>query len=306
MIAVGYAATKTVKPAPFDYYDPDSLGEVVELLATYGEEAKALAGGQSLVPLLNFRLARPAVLVDLNRVAELAYLRKRRDRLEIGAMCRQSRLEIAPVMRYGWPLLADALAYVAHPQIRHRGTVGGSAAHADPAGELPVVLACLDGVFIARSARRGERSLAAEEFFVTHLTTALEEDELLVEIQVPALPVGTRYAFYEHSIRHGDFALGGAAVRFRVDDEGRCSDAGIALLGAADVPLRAREAEGALAGQRLTEGVAREVAALAVREIEPSGDLQASTEYRKRVIEVTVQRALLQSHSGPGNVRCGQ
>jgi CO/xanthine dehydrogenase FAD-binding subunit len=287
-----------VTPAPFDYHDPHSLGEAIDLFDTYGDDAKALAGGQSLVPLLNFRLARPAVLVDLNRVAELSYLRKRGERLEIGAMCRQSRLQIAPVAREGWPLLVDALEFVAHPQIRHRGTVGGSAAHGDPAGELPVVLTCLDATFVARSASRGDRLLTAEEFFITHLTTALDDGELLVEIRVPPLPAGSRHAFCEHAIRHGDFAIGGAAVRFRVDDKGRCWDAGIALLGAADVPVRAREAELALAGQTLNEDVAREVAAVAIRDVEPSGDLQASTEYRRRIIEVMVRRALLQAESG--------
>jgi CO/xanthine dehydrogenase FAD-binding subunit len=286
-----------VKPAPFDYYDPHSLGEAVALFATYGDDAKALAGGQSLVPLLNFRLARPAVLVDLNRVAELSYLRKRGGRLEIGAMCRQSRLEIAPVAQEGWPLLANALEFVAHPQIRHRGTVGGSAAHGDPAAELPVALACLDATFIARSARGGERRLTAGEFFVTHLTTALDDDELLVEIQVPALPPGSRYAFCEHAVRQGDFAIGGAAVRFRVDDEGRCWDTAIALLGAADVPLRAREAEMALTGQPLNEDMAREVAAIAIRDVEPSGDRQGSTDYRRRIVEIMIQRALVLAQS---------
>jgi CO/xanthine dehydrogenase FAD-binding subunit len=253
-----------------------------------------LAGGQSLVPLLNFRLAQPAVLVDLNRVAELSYLRRQDGRLHIGAMCRQARLELSPVAKEGWPLLSDALALVAHPQIRNRGTVGGSAAHSDPAAELPIALTALDATFKARSPR-GDRAISADDFFVTHLTTALEPDELLVEIEVPPLPEGTGHAFHEYSRRHGDFALGGAAVTYSKNGGERCSAARIVLLGAADVPLRAREAEQALEGQAMSEELAREAAKLAVRDIEPTGDIHGSGEYRKRLIEAMVRRAVLEA-----------
>jgi CO/xanthine dehydrogenase FAD-binding subunit len=283
-----------VKPPPFDYHDPRTIDEAVALLAECGDDGKALAGGQSLVPLLNFRLAQPAVLVDLNRVAELSYLRRHDGRLRIGAMCRQARLELSPVAREGWPLLGDALALVAHPQIRNRGTVGGSAAHSDPAAELPVALTALDARFNARSVR-GDRVLSSDEFFVTHLTTALEPDELLVEIEVPALSDRTGHAFHEYSRRHGDFALGGAAVTYTKDDGDRCAAARIVLLGAADVPLRAREAEQALEGQVMNDELAREAGKLAVRDIEPTGDIHGSGKYRKRLIEAMVRRALLEA-----------
>jgi carbon-monoxide dehydrogenase medium subunit/6-hydroxypseudooxynicotine dehydrogenase subunit alpha len=283
-----------VKPPPFDYHDPRSIEEAVALLAECGDEGKALAGGQSLVPLLNFRLAQPSVLVDLNRVSELAYLRRQEGRLQIGAMCRQARLELSPVAQEGWPLLGDALALVAHPQIRNRGTVGGSAAHSDPAAELPIALTALDAQFKLRSVR-GDRVVSADDFFVTHLTTAIEPDELLVEMEVPPLPDGTGHAFHEYSRRHGDFALGGAAVTYTKGDRGRCSGARIVLLGAADVPLRAREAEQALEGQAMSDELAREAAQLAVRNIEPTGDIHGSGDYRKRLIEAMVRRAVLEA-----------
>jgi carbon-monoxide dehydrogenase medium subunit/6-hydroxypseudooxynicotine dehydrogenase subunit alpha len=283
-----------MKPPPFDYMDPRSLDEAVGLLAEHGDEGKVLAGGQSLVPLLNFRLAQPSVIVDVNRVVELSYLRRSNGRLRIGAMCRQTRLEQSPVAREGWGLLGDALALVAHPQIRNRGTVGGSAAHADPAAELPVAFSALEARFTARSSR-GERVLDADEFFVTHLTTALEPDELLVEVEVPPVAEGTGHAFTEYSRRHGDFALGGAAVLYTKNGDGTCTDARIAMLGAADTPLRAREAEEALRGQKLDDEVAAEAAKLAARDIEPTGDIHGSSSYRKRLIEAMVRRALLQA-----------
>jgi CO/xanthine dehydrogenase FAD-binding subunit len=283
-----------MKPPPFDYMDPRSLDEAVGLLAEHGDEGKILAGGQSLVPLLNFRLAQPSVIVDVNRVLELSYLRRSNGRLRIGAMCRQTRLEQSPVAREGWGLLGDALALVAHPQIRNRGTVGGSAAHADPAAELPVAFSALEARFMARSSR-GERVLDADEFFVTHLTTALDPDELLVEVEVPPVAEGTGHAFTEYSRRHGDFALGGAAVLYTKNGDGTCTDARIAMLGAADTPLRAREAEAALRGQKLDDDVAAEAAELAARDIEPTGDIHGSSSYRKRLIEAMVRRALLQA-----------
>jgi CO/xanthine dehydrogenase FAD-binding subunit len=280
-----------VKPPPFEYRDPRSLDEAVAVLAECADDGKVLAGGQSLVPLLNFRLAQPAVLVDVNRVSELAYVRRRDGRLQIGALCRQSRLEQSRVAREGWGLLGDALELVAHQQIRNRGTVGGSAAHADPAAELPIALSCLDARFKARS-KRGERVVGADDFFVTHLTTSLEPDELLVEVEVPQLPDGTGHAFEEYSRRHGDFALGGAAALCVKNGDGNCREARISLLGAADTPVRAREAERALAGQRIDDGVAREAAQLAVRDIEPTGDIHGSSSYRKRLIEAMVRRAI--------------
>jgi CO/xanthine dehydrogenase FAD-binding subunit len=226
-----------MKPAPFDYAAPRSLGEALALL---GDDSKALAGGQSLVPLLNFRLARPELIVDLNRVPGLAYLRRSGGVLHIGTLTRQAILERSGLVERHWPLLCQAVYHAGHAQTRSRGTVGGSAAHADPTAELPVALTALDARFHLHSAR-GERTLGAGEFFVSTLTSAVEPDELLVEIEVPPLPDGARTAFVEYAATHGDFAVAGAAV-VRAPDG--CA---IALLGAGATPLRARAAEQALA-----------------------------------------------------------
>jgi len=260
-----------MKPAPFEYALPHSVDDALELI---GGEAKVLAGGQSLVPLLNFRLARPERLVDVSRLGELAYLRRSGGALRIGALTRQATLERSRVVAGHWPLLRQAVALVGHPQIRNRGTVGGSVAHADPAAELPVALAALDARFHCRS-RRGTRTLTAGELFLGPLTTALADDELLVEIEVPPLPAGARTAFVEHARTHGDFAIAGAAV---VVAPGH---AAIALLGAGPVPVRASGAERALAGG----ASAREAASLAVAVVD-------SAEHRAALLGELVRDAI--------------
>ena len=219
-----------MKPPRFDYERPEGLDEALAVLAARGDEAKVLAGGQSLVPLLNFRLAVDH-LVDLNEISELAYVRAGNGPLWIGAMTRQAELERSDAAAAGWPLLAEAVRLVGHPQIRNRGTVGGSVAHADPAAELPAALAALAATFHVRSAR-GARSLRFDELAVTHLTTSLEPDEVLVEIEVPALPPRTGAAFVEFARRHGDFALAGAAAVVTLSRQARASEAAIALLAA--------------------------------------------------------------------------
>ena len=248
-----------MKPAPFAYDAPRELDEALALLARGDEDVKVLAGGQSLVPLLNFRLARPDRLVDLNRVEELAYLRRDGDVLRIGALARHVDLERSREVAAGWPLLAQAVRHVGHPQIRARGTVCGSVAHADPAAELPVALMALDARFHVRS-QRGSRSLGADELFRGFLTTALGPDELLVEIEVPHVVGGS--AFVEHARTHGDFALGGAAAVLAG------GDARLALLGAGPVPVRAREAEAVIAAG----GLPAEAAEAAVAGLELTGE----------------------------------
>jgi CO/xanthine dehydrogenase FAD-binding subunit len=245
-----------MKPAPFDYAAPRSLDEALGLL---GDESKPLAGGQSLVPLLNFRLARPELLVDLNRLPGLAHLRRSGGVLHIGTLTRQATLERSDLVHNHWPLLSQAVRHAGHAQTRSRGTVGGSAAHADPTAELPVALTALGATFHVQS-KRGMRTLGANEFFISTLVSAVEPDELLVEIDVPALPDGARTAFVEYAPTHGDFAVAGAAV-VRAPDA--CA---IALLGAATTPVRLPVAEKAL-----TDGAdAREVSTIAVEAIEDS------------------------------------
>ena len=266
-----------MKPADFAYDDPRTLDEALALLARE-EDVKVLAGGQSLVPLLNFRLARPERLVDVNRVEELAYLRRDGEVLRIGALARHADVERSQEVASGWPLLSQAVRYVGHAQIRARGTVCGSVAHADPAAELPVALAALDARFHVRSLR-GARTLTAEKLFLGFLTTSLEPDELLVEIEVPAPPPGGGSAFVEHARTHGDFALGGAAA---VVGGGETR---LALLAAGPVPVRAREAEAAmLAGASLEEA-----AEAAVSGLELTGE---DADWRRALLRGLARRAL--------------
>lgn len=279
-----------MKPPLFDYHDPGELDEALELLSEHGEDAKVLAGGQSLVPLLNFRLAQPDHLIDLRRIDGLAYVRRSDGVLRIGAMTRQAALEASPVAADHWPMLKEALGFVAHAQIRNRGTVGGSVAHADPAAELPLAFAMLDASFHLRS-RGGSRAIGWREFFITHLTTAIEPDELLVEIEVPPLPPQTGWAFSEYARRHGDFALGGAAALVTIED-GTCRQARIGLLSASDTPLRAPAAEEALRGSTIDEDTVAEASRLAVADINPTGDIHGGSEYRKQLIEGMVRRAI--------------
>jgi CO/xanthine dehydrogenase FAD-binding subunit len=244
-----------VKPPPFEYDAPGTVDEAIALLHEHASDAKVLAGGQSLVPLLNFRLARPGRLIDINGLGELSHIRRQSGRLDVGAIARQSALERSTIVREHWPLLHEAVGWVAHAQIRNRGTVGGSMAHADPAAELPVALTALDARFHLRG-RAQTRVLAAGEFFVSSLTTALTTGELLVEIEVPPLPEGAATGFAEYARTHGDWAMAGAAV---VRAAGH---AAIALLGAAPTPVRAREAEQALVAGSGTDEAARLAGAL--------------------------------------------
>jgi CO/xanthine dehydrogenase FAD-binding subunit len=287
-----------VKPPLFDYHDPSAVEGALDLLAEHGEDAKVLAGGQSLVPLLNFRLASPDHLIDLGHVPALAYVRRRDGILRIGTMTRQAILEASPLVAEHWPLLTGALGYVAHAQIRNRGTVGGSVAHADPAAELPVAFTVLDATFHLRS-RSGSRSVGWRDFFITHLTTALYPEELLVEIEVPAVPPGTGWAFTEYARRHGDFALGGAAALITLED-GLCRRARLGLLAAADTPRRTETAEKMLEGNPITGESTAEAARAAVADINPTGDIHGSSQYRKQLIEGMVRRAIEQASERAG------
>jgi CO/xanthine dehydrogenase FAD-binding subunit len=287
-----------VKPSAFEYETPERTDEALELLARDPEETKVLAGGQSLVPLLNFRLARPDRLVDLNGVGELSYLRRDDGALRIGAMTRQATLERSSMVEERWPLLKQAIRLVAHPQIRNRGTVGGSAAHADPAAELPVALTALDATFHIRSAS-GSRAVAARDFFLQPLMSAIEPGELLVEIETAPMAVNSGTAFVEYARRHGDFALGGAAVVLEHEDDGSVGRAAIALLGAGPTPLRASAAEAALVGATVDEATAAEAAALAVEDVRPTGDIHGDAEYRQGLLRSLVRQALLQATQVP-------
>jgi aerobic carbon-monoxide dehydrogenase medium subunit len=280
-----------VKPAPFEYHRPESLDEALALLSEHGWDAKLLAGGQSLIPAMNFRLAQPAVLIDLNRVPELDLIDEHDGALRIGAMTRQAAAERSVIVGSRAPLLAEALPHVAHAQIRNRGTVGGSVAHADPAAELPAVMVALEAAFRVRGPA-GERTIPAEAFYTSLFATALEPEEILTGIDVPAPGPGSGTAFLELSRRHGDFALAGVAASLVLDAPGRCAAARIALLGVGDGPVLARRAAAVLEGTDPTEAAIAEAAEAACGEIDPSGDIHASAEYRRHLVGVLVRRAL--------------
>ena len=282
-----------MKSAQFDYVAPESLDEAVSALVEGGDEAKVLAGGQSLVPLLAFRFAQPALLVDLNRVAGLAGVNETDDGLVIGAMTRTHQLEVSPSIAARWPLAAAAAPFIGHRQIRNRGTIGGSIAHADPAAELPSV-AVASGVTLVATGPRGTREIPASEFFLTYFTTALEPDEILTEIRVPAPAPRTGVAFTEVARRHGDFALVGVAVAVTVNGGG-CTDARVVVLGVGDTPVEVPAAAEILRGNPVTEEAAREAGAAAAEAIDPSSDLHASAAYRKEVAAVVTRRALLEA-----------
>lgn len=281
-----------MKPAAFEYYDPTTLSEALNLLAQLGGTARPLAGGQSLVPMMNLRLARPSQLIDLNRVAELSYLRVENGELRVGAMTRQREIERSATVAERWPLLREATGYIGHVQIRNRGTVGGSLAHAYPSAELPVVMCALGAVFVLRS-QRGERSLNAKEFFVGPMTTVLEPDELLIEVRVPPLPPRTGWAFQEISRRFGDFALMAVGGLLTLDETGVIQQARLAFTDS--TPMRPESAEKRLLGRRPGSDLFYEVAGVAARDLNPDADIHASAEYRREVARVLARRVLAQA-----------
>jgi CO/xanthine dehydrogenase FAD-binding subunit len=262
------------------------------LLADFGDDAKLLAGGQSLVPLLALRLAQPAVLIDLNGVRELDYIQENDDALSIGAMTRQRTLERSTVAQTRCPLLQAGLEWVGHPQIRNRGTIGGSLVHADPAAELPAVAAALGATFTIVSSQGARRTVMSDEFFVTYLTTAVGPDELLAEISFPVLSAGTGWAVTEVARRHGDFALVGVAAILSLDGDGICRAVRIALFGVGETPVRSASAEQALLHRQVDDQAISDAAAEVVNNIDPPGDIHASASYRRYVATNLVRSAL--------------
>jgi carbon-monoxide dehydrogenase medium subunit len=296
-----------MKPAPFELETAHRIEDVLSLLADTDREVKVLAGGQSLVPLMNFRLARPAVLVDLNRLPELQYIYEHEGgeldgSLAIGAMTRQSALEHSAVVARLAPLLAETLPFVAHTPIRNRGTLGGSLAHADPAAELCAVALALDATLVARSAH-AERVLSIDHFFVGPFTTGLHADELLTEVQLPAFPAGAGWAFEEVARRRGDFAMVAVAAVLQLDTAGTIALARLAYTSMGPRPLRAPQGERALVGHAATEETFARAAQAAMADLEPGDDLHATRVYRLQVGQAltsrALQRALVRAQSAP-------
>ena len=281
-----------MKPAPFRYVAAESLGQALAAKVAGGDEARFLAGGQSLVPAMNFRLARPAMLIDINPLRELDYVRVAADGgLRIGALTRHRTLERDALVAQHAPLVAEAVRHVAHPQIRNRGTLGGNLAHADPASELPAVMLALGARLRARSAR-GERWIDATAFWRGPLTTALGPEEMLVEIALPALPSRSGTCFVEVARRRGDYALLGVAAVVTLGSDGTCTAAGLALCNAGATPVRVTKAAAALVGRRAGEREIGDAAAAVAGEIDPPENVHATAAFRRHLAEVLTRRAL--------------
>ena len=283
-----------MKPAPFTYAAPSTLEEALTLLNEHSDAVKLLAGGQSLMPMLNLRLARPQYIVDLNRIPGLDYIAERDGALAVGALTRQHSLERSPSVRQDYPLLYEATTLIGHRAIRNRGTVGGSIVHADPAAELPAVLVAHGGSVQVRGPR-GTRQIAATDFFRAYLTTALEPDEILTEVRFPRPPAGTGWCCMEESRRHGDFAMVGVAVLLTLDTARQCTHVAVVLCGVGGVPHHVAAAPALLLGHTVEAARLRNVAQAAASEIEPESDLHASAEFRRHLSTVLIQRAVRQA-----------
>jgi CO/xanthine dehydrogenase FAD-binding subunit len=291
-----------MKPAPFDYFAPGERTEALTLLAQYGEEAKILAGGQSLLPLMHMRLARPHVIVDINHLADLAYITQTSaGGFAVGALTRQRMVERSSTVRAQHPLLAAAMPLIGHFQIRTRGTLGGSLVHADPAAELPALCVALDASFVLHSATQ-ERLVPAEDFFLGYLTTALAPEEMLTEIRFPAWPSTWGWDIQEVCRRAGDFALVGAIALLHIDADRTCQAVRLTLFGVGGAPVRMRQAEALLVGRRVDAQALTEVAQVVAAALEPEADIHASVAYRKEVGGVLARRTLTRAlHRAQGD-----
>ncbi len=284
-----------MNPPSFDYVLAETVEDALSALASLGPDAKILAGGQSLVPMLNFRLLRPTTLVDINRIAGLSFIADEAQAIRIGALTRHHRLETSPVIAQHLPVIAEAMRHVAHLAIRNRGTLGGSLSHADPAAELPMMAVLLDAKLTIASAA-GNRPVPAREFFVDSLTTDLRDDELLTEIEIPKLAPQSGWGFAEVSRRGGDFALAAAAailtLRGGTVTEARIAEARIAVMGVGKTPLRMPAAEAMLVGQTVSSDLLEQAAEAVRAAVEPETDLHASADYRRHLVGVLTQRTL--------------
>lgn len=282
-----------MKPAAFEYHRPRTIDDALALLREVGEDGKILAGGQSLVPLMNFRLAQPAHLIDINFIGGLDDVRSENGQIKLACLARQSRALEDPLIRERCPLLADALAQVGYSQTRNRGTVCGSLAHADPAAELPAVLLALDGVVTVGNAKR-RRSIAAQDLYLSYLTTALANDEMILEACFPEMAPGTGWSFTEFARRFGDFAIVGVAALL-VPAKDRIADARIALIGVGDKPWRQRRVEEQLLGKEVSADLFAKVSAEVAGNISPVTDIHASESYRRSLAKVLTRRALAEA-----------
>jgi CO/xanthine dehydrogenase FAD-binding subunit len=284
-----------MKPAPFKYIAATSLEHALSLKAEHGDDAKFLAGGQSLMPTMNFRLAQPAILIDLNEIEGLAGIRPSGATTRVGALTRYRALQRDAAFAQAFPLIGEALPHIAHPQIRNRGTLGGNLSHADPASELPAIALALRARFHIRAAKR-ERWIEASDFFVGALTTDLQPDEMLTEVELPLPKPRTGSCFMEIARRRGDFAIVGVAAMVTLGDANQCSDVRLALCGVGETPIDASSAADGLIGHALTEEAIRDVAASVQKMIDPGGNVHATVDYQRHIAGVLTERALRTAH----------
>ncbi|MFC4767742.1 FAD binding domain-containing protein [Effusibacillus consociatus] len=280
-----------MKPSSFDYYRPSSVAEAFQLLTESGDEGKLIAGGQSLVPILNMRLSAPECLIDINGLQDLNYIRHEGGWIKIGALTRQRDVEKSDLIREKCPLLSEAVPFIGHMQTRNRGTVGGSVVHADPTAELPLSLLAINATAVIQSAEES-REVELSDFFITYLTTDIMPGELLTEVRIPVESVPKGYSFQEYSRRHGDFALVAAGCVLDTDSEGRITFARLTLGGVDAIPVLAEDAVDILVGEKLTGSLLEEAGRIAAANVDPEGDLHGSRKYRLHLAQVFAKKAI--------------
>jgi len=278
-------------PPSFEYLRPKTIPEAIKMLEQHGEAAKILSGGQSLIPMMKLRLARPGYLIDINRIAGLSYIREEGGYLKIGGLTREAELELSPLVRSKYPILADTTHVIADPQVRNLATVGGNLAHGDPANDHPATMIAL-GAEVVANGPKGERVLPIESFFVSLFLTALAPDEILTEIRVPIPPPRSAGAYLKLERKVGDFATAAVAAQLTLDEKGACQRAGIALTNVGATPVKAKKAEAVLDGREVDDATVTRAAELAAEEAEPSSDLRGPAEYKRGLVKELARRAL--------------
>lgn len=281
-------------PPPFEYLRPKTVPEAIAMLQEHGDEAKILSGGQSLIPMMKLRLARPGYLIDINRISGLSHIKEEGGYLKIGGLAREAELEASPVVRANYPIISDTAHVIADPQVRNLATVAGNLAHGDPANDHPATMIALSAQVVANGSK-GERVIPIENFFLSLFSTALRQDEILIEIRIPIPPPRSGGAYFKMERKVGDFATAAVAAQLTLDDQGTCQKAGIGLTNVGATPIKARKAEAFLQGKKLDEATIRQAAQLAADEAEPSADLRGPVEYKKGLVKELAKRALLRA-----------
>jgi carbon-monoxide dehydrogenase medium subunit len=286
-------------PPAFEYLRPSSIPEAISLLQQYGDDAKILSGGQSLIPMMKLRLARPAYLIDINRIAGLSYIKEEDGYLKIGGLTREAELEDSPIVHAKFPILIDTEQVIADPQVRNLATVAGNLAHGDPANDHPATMLSLRAKVVA-TGPKGQREIPIEEFFVSVFTTALQPDEIVTEISIPLPPPRSGGAYFKLERKVGDFATAAVAAQVTLDSNGTCQQVGIGLTNVGPTPVKARKAEAFLRGKKLDEATIRHGAHLAADEAQPSSDLRGPAEYKKGLVKELAARALTRAAERAG------